>query len=383
MPDYWDAYPDNELALNVFPHIAAIDVMPLDRPEFVLCERCQNTNSGIFSNQFIFNRTQTEGTMSNCGICQALSRHAANATDEDQTEVRYVRKGSYLARHASGPPVFSIIVGPGISAAPNDLQRSFPKLPDAGSAAEFVILRTWIQDCDNGHNDCKTTDNSMSLPTRLIYVGDGQNQVVKLILSADLDRKTRYVALSHRWRYPIGETAFRLTEEHNLYKKWVEDGEEINFNEMPKTFRDAVTVTRGLESLNVHYLWIDSLCIIQDNMEDWAWESRRMRDVYNGAYCTIAATCAPGTKEGFLHQRPKRSSIRIKATAPRGKDAEIYICEAIDDFHKEVEKAELNTRGWVFQERALSRRILHFAERQVYMECGGGICCETTTRLFK
>jgi hypothetical protein len=61
----------------------------------------------------------------------------------------------------------------------------------------------------------------------------------------------------------------------------------------------------------------------------------------------------------------------------------IYACIDIDDFHKDVELSRLNTRGWVLQERALSRRTIFFTSTQVYWECGAGIHCETLTRLEK
>jgi hypothetical protein len=108
-----------------------------------------------------------------------------------------------------------------------------------------------------------------------------------------------------------------------------------------------------------------------------------MRYVYNGAYCTISATCAAGTLAGFLNYREPREFVAIEAKAPSGKDCRIYICKTIDDFQTDVGNADLSTRGWVYQERALSRRILHFAKNQVYMECGTGVCCETSTRMFK
>ncbi len=64
-------------------------------------------------------------------------------------------------------------------------------------------------------------------------------------------------------------------------------------------------------------------------------------------------------------------------------DAAYFVCETIDDFFRDVEQSELNQRGWVLQERALSRRTIYFTERQSYWECGGGVRCETMTRMKK
>ncbi|KAK1621820.1 hypothetical protein BDP81DRAFT_511094 [Colletotrichum phormii] len=130
--------------------------------------------------------------------------------------------------------------------------------------------------------------------------------------------------------------------------------------------RDAVIITR---KLGVKYLWLDSLCILQsngqehdaDSKEDWERESKLMEEIFGSAYLTIAASCANHRFEGFLNPRTPRQFI-------------------IDNFEADVEHGELNQRGWVLQERALSRRTLHFTSTQTYWECGEGIRCETFTK---
>jgi hypothetical protein len=146
--------------------------------------------------------------------------------------------------------------------------------------------------------------------------------------------------------------------------------------ELPQTFRDAIFVTRAL---SVQYLWIDSICIIQDDEQDWETESRLMEQIYSYAYVTIAASCASGTEDGFLKSRPARESVQMK----RSDDFCFFLCDAIDDFSKDVDRGELNKRGWVLQERALSRRTIYFAENQTYWECGEGVRCETLTKMRK
>ncbi|KAJ4005495.1 hypothetical protein NW766_011044 [Fusarium irregulare] len=178
----------------------------------------------------------------------------------------------------------------------------------------------------------------------------------------------KYIALSHCWG--------KLSKEERFctYIDNIQDlRQQIPFERLPQTFKDAVTATR---SLNVEYLWIDSLCIIQEDPEDWKYEAARMEDVFHSAYCTIAANSSTSSLDGFLGYRRERAVIGI--TTAQGP---LYLAQAIDDFGRDVERGILNTRGWVFQERALSRRTIHFTSTQVYWECGHGIHCETLAHL--
>jgi len=152
--------------------------------------------------------------------------------------------------------------------------------------------------------------------------------------------------------------------------------EGFNLSELPKTFQDAVIVTR---ELGVQYLWIDSLCIIQygDNGEDWRSESCRMETVFSHAYCTIAATAAVDSNAGFLQRDVKFDHVYVQNASGK----QFYISADIDDFDNNVDKALLNTRAWVMQEGVLARRTIHFSANQTYWECGKGVHCENLTIL--
>lgn len=239
------------------------------------------------------------------------------------------------------------------------------------SEPQIALLREWIRVCDASHG-C-WSDHERKLPTRILDVncaGHGDASTIKLVEATSVERNAKYVALSHRWGTSgptMRATNETLTDLTRGFKT----------TSLPQSFQDAVYVTNVL---GLRYLWIDCLCIIQDSEDDWNHESMKMEDVFANAYCTIAATRAQSSKDGFLSpERPKR---RCEALRP-SKGTPFYICDQIDDFREDVENSELNQRGWVLQERALSRRTIYFAKRQIYWECGKGVYCETLTELQK
>ncbi|KAF8857250.1 hypothetical protein BDZ45DRAFT_564472, partial [Acephala macrosclerotiorum] len=145
---------------------------------------------------------------------------------------------------------------------------------------------------------------------------------------------------------------------------------------LPQTFRDAIHTTI---QLGINYLWIDFLCIVQDNPDDWLRESNVRGQVYQNGYCNIAATKSTATDNGFLTQ--KSSDIQsLKAAC--------YIQSAWDDeenFHwilhdvndlDDLLSGPLLNRGWVVQERLIAPKILHFVSKQLYWECHQRDACE-------
>lgn len=226
--------------------------------------------------------------------------------------------------------------------------------------------------CDEKHG-CVSTERLPAtyslLPTRLIDVGDNDTKPIRLMENVQGSRG-KYLALSHRWGDLRKEQRF-CTYNANIDRL----KEVIDVDELPQNFQDAVRVTRALD---IQYLWIDSICIIQDSQVDWESESKKMEDVFSNAYCTIAASSAESSLAGFLGPRAPRDSVSIQT--PSGP---LYLAEFIDDFGSHVENSILSSRGWVLQERALSRRTIYFTKTQIYWECGRGVFCETLAWLRK
>ena len=202
----------------------------------------------------------------------------------------------------------------------------------------------------------------------MIFVGHSTSKNLKL---ENLTSPVDYVALSHCWGHPTVEQKKKYCTNDANYQDRLTDG--FFLNDLPKTFQDAVRVTRELGKL---YLWIDSLCIIQENKHDWETESKRMEDVFALASCTIAASSATNWDDGFLGPHLTHRPIAVEDVSGR----KIYIAGSISNFEYDIGRAPLNQRSWVLQERVLSRRIIHFTARYTYWQCGKRVRCDDFTR---
>lgn len=145
--------------------------------------------------------------------------------------------------------------------------------------------------------------------------------------------------------------------------------------DLPATLRDAVQVVRYL---GIRYLWIDSLCICQDDREDWARESAQMTYIYANAYLVLSADHAADQHVGLFSNRLPRPSCRVDIPG-YARDVQVQLLNIFDQEHKEewaLASEPLSERGWAFQERVLSRRTLHYGSRQLYYECRNGVVGE-------
>jgi hypothetical protein len=132
--------------------------------------------------------------------------------------------------------------------------------------------------------------------------------------------------------------------------------------------------TRGL---GLKYLWVDSICIIQDDQEDWAREASKMAEIYANAHVVLAATAAKDCTEGFLHSRKAPLTIQL----PQGYSKDFTFQARLNNSHscgstKRKPDYPLFLRGWCMQERFLARRIIHFLPDEVLFECLTHRSCE-------
>ncbi|KAI4158719.1 MAG: hypothetical protein LQ342_007185 [Letrouitia transgressa] len=239
------------------------------------------------------------------------------------------------------------------------------------------IVAQWLKDCVDNHQ-CQKVDSS--LPTRVLDVSRASKDCVFLHVSHN--QIAPYAALSHCWG---GEVLMKTTSQNYESRK-----NHLSLSDLPQNFQNAVAVTI---SLGLQYLWIDAICIIQDDPSDWDIESRNMGDVYGGAHIVIGADSACNSMEGFLDDDPSICTKRSVVPVAKIEDERTLVYATKGLFHfnswsllennrisglKEPTAKDnpLAKRAWTFQEQILARRMLHFAKVEIIWECKSEFRCE-------
>ncbi|KAE8446219.1 hypothetical protein EG329_012444 [Mollisiaceae sp. DMI_Dod_QoI] len=241
------------------------------------------------------------------------------------------------------------------------------------SVESFKRLEEWIQVCEKRHQCIKF--NGSRLPRRVLDVGLKVTESKKsrpLRVYESEGQSDPYIALSHCW----GSSPVIKSTKANIHHR----RDFIKWEDLSKTFQDAVTITRRL---GIRYLWIDSLCIIQDDLEDWKMQSSQMLSIYHGAYLTIAADHAENGQGGcFAYSANKPFRVELISLPERFHNfAKAFIhWDADYGLHPTHQNftdtsfiksplSSLAARGWTLQERLLSRRTIHYTSWELVWEC--------------
>jgi hypothetical protein len=229
----------------------------------------------------------------------------------------------------------------------------------------WKLISGWLETCKHHHMTCgrSWSQDWTFLPTRLLDVGVSATQPRLIITNErNSDRPSSYLALSHCW----GKTKMPTLTTSNIQDL----RRAISLSGLPPNFRDAIQATR---KLGFRYLWIDSLCIIQDSIEDWAAESVTMGKVYQTATLCIAAAASKDADGGLFQCR---SLYRCRFNLGSRTHSESYLAVDSELWTVGVGEAPLNTRAWVLQERFFAPRTVYFGSDQVYWECREMHACE-------
>ena len=267
-----------------------------------------------------------------------------------------------------------------------------PRFKRGMTDAAWTLAKDWLYGCTTHHRVCRTAlsgesiDNRAQkpqLPTRIVHVpADGEPALIE-----SNGKTADYLALSYCW----GDG-----KNMELTKQSLADWQDkLPVDLMPRTIRDAFEAARRLE---VEYIWIDRICIAQDDDADWEREAGKMAAIYSNALCTIAALGAESSESGLFVRTDPGPVVRVPYfSLKKGKQKFRGHFELVQmlpfsvhvpptrpaagfrmtpkanypttGLRQEIQGSLWNTRGWVFQERTLSRRVLYFGKCQIYWEC--------------
>lgn len=240
---------------------------------------------------------------------------------------------------------------------------------DVDSPVTYQLSQGWLNECLSTHPEC-CLHELPRLPTRVLDLqAEGASEGCRIVQSGG--RTGKYAALSHCWGGVITPVLSDGTIRGFL--------EDLPISQLAANFQDTVKIVR---QLGIRYLWIDSLCILQDSELDWQVESANMAAVYQNAAVTIYASTSPGSKHGiFPHKEsspsaggsPKPKKVRIPVS-PRGDDEQFVDVQMLEeaedeDLWKLDVMSPLAIRGWCLQELILSPRRLFCGKKQFYWQC--------------
>lgn len=206
---------------------------------------------------------------------------------------------------------------------------------------DFDLLKKMVNTCASTHEECKRE----KMEDREMILIDVEEMCLVQVKSV------QYITLSYVWG---GKPIFKTTRE-NFQSLQIPGA----LDSVSRLTRDVASVVKGL---GVKYLWIDVLCIIQDDEGHKRVQINRMADIYGNSCLTIVALTGNDSDSplpGISTPRPQTISVI------HGMPFSFHLSGLTQTAHDQ----RYETRGWTFQERLISRRCLYFCDRQVYLEC--------------
>lgn len=225
-------------------------------------------------------------------------------------------------------------------------------IPVTGSSIIRNINKRF-KECQTQHQDLCPPQTEPILPNRVIEMPqDGSDRPCRLYITKKGERG-RYTSLSYCWGGPQDNVTTAATLESHRSSMQIE--------KLSQSVQDAIAVT---QSLGIRFLWVDALCIMQDDVGDKAAEISAMGEIYKNATVTIAAASSASANEGFLEDRPIPDVCQLPLCLPNGHCGKIWLRGA------RMPPAEpLEGRAWALQESLLSPRLLYYGKQELLWAC--------------
>ena len=225
------------------------------------------------------------------------------------------------------------------------------------SRANLALVRNWIQLCHQHHGETCEAQHREEFEEMRGESYFGVIDVQDMCLTS-LPEGQRYIALSYTWK---PEERF-MTRTGNITNLQKPNGLKLKIDDIPRSIRDTIDLVRNLGE---RYLWVDSICIVQDSSDSWELNAAKMDRVYGNAYLTVCAADDPDASAGLVGLDPSRRVFtqHIEQYSP---GVTLMVSHLSETY---INQSRWNTRAWTFQERLLSRRCLLFTQGRVYFQC--------------
>lgn len=250
--------------------------------------------------------------------------------------------------------------------------ESLKIVKNSSSIAAFERASKWLAHCVDHDEKCRIPNPSFT-PRRLLNVGTAEQNREPFLFEPTVP--VLYVCLSYCWG--ADTTGVLTTTKDNLQSHY----QAVPLVSMPQTIRDAVMLCRALKLEN---LWVDSLCITQDDTDDWLQQSSEMKDIYANAHLTVAAEEPASCKLGFLGEQQFgkpgwQFELTTHVSEEAGEPDNQILLRPIKEGgtpDDEYERCSLDKRGWCLQESILPSRRLCFNGKEMTWQCGRRRICE-------
>lgn len=234
------------------------------------------------------------------------------------------------------------------------------------------FLKEKLTMCLNRHGmQCARTASPSLLPRFLLSLGSSDSEIrvldTKEFVKVD-ESAQQYVALSYCWG--------AISQLHHTTQNSDKLRTNVPIQELSRLCQDVIQICRDI---GLQYLWIDALCIVQDDSQFWASESSRMARIYDNATLVIAAIRAADPSCALIGMEAKNKlgrCVDVKLQDYTGSTSYLTVREVDSPNHPTSCSGPLSTRAWAYQEKLMARRIIQFTDYELIWQCSSVDSCE-------